>query len=135
MLLTFFKTKEFVSFAPLLIYLSLWGKGYRRDLSFSLYEIEDGLALISIYAVFLFILYKGKKVFQKIEEKVNSTHLPFFYSTINVVLIIINRQLFIHKRDYDEYHTLIKITLAICIGLLIWFWSQKEHESGSFNKD
>ena len=132
MSLTCFKTKEFVSFAPLLIYLSLWGKG---DLSFSLYEIKDGLALIFIYAVFLFILYKGKKVFQKIEKRVSSTHLPFFYSTINIVFIIINRQLFIQKRDYDEYHILIKITLAICIGLLIWFWNQKENKSGDLNKN
>ena len=135
MSLTFFKTKEFVSFAPLLIYLSLWGEGSRRDLLFSLYEIKDGLALIFIYAVFLFVLYKGKKVFQKIEKRVNNVHLPFFYSTINIVLIIINKQFFIRKRNYDEYHILVKITLAICIGLLIWFWNQKERESRDSNKN
>ena len=70
--LTFFKTKEFVSFVPLLIYLSLWGESYKRSLLFSLYEINNGLALISIYAVFLFVLYKGGKVFQKIEKRVSS---------------------------------------------------------------
>lgn len=130
----FFKTKEFISFAPLLIYLSLWGESYRKNLLFSLYGIKDGFALISIYATFLFILYKGKKIFQKIEKRVIDTHLPFFYSTINIILIVINRQFFIHKRDYDEYHILIKIILAICIGLLIWFWNQKEHEYRDSNK-
>ena len=118
----FIKSTEFISFSPLLLYLSLWGDEYRR---LSLYEAEDG-GLILIYIAFFIALYKAKTLFSEIRKKVIDLHLPFFYSTLNTMLIILNRQFFIERRDYDEYHLLIKITLTWCIALLIWFLHQNK---------
>ena len=119
----FIKSIEFISFSPLLFYFSLWGDHYGRELPVSLYEAGDG-SFIFIYIVFFIILYKTRFLFKKVREKVTGLHLPFFYSTLNTMLIILNRQLLIERDNYDEYHLLIKITLAWCIALLIWFLHQ-----------
>jgi len=124
----FFRTREFISFAPLLLYLFVFSSPptlFGLVFDFDHYRGAP-IAVLLIYCAYIIGLFKASDLYSvNIHQRIKENHLPFFYSTIITVVTILNRQFFLDKRDHDEYYLLVKIALIWCVGLLIWFLNQE----------
>lgn len=123
------KSKTFVSWAPLLLYLTTklkrYGDAYlfgNDQLRFNFGKYGEGFQILFIYLVYFGILYFiTPHVESALQSKVEENKRVFFHGVLLTLVILIGS--FILRKDYD---LLLKLGILWSIILIQWFLSSSK---------